>query len=332
MSVTLFAPLPLAERAALFSQLAALEQAGVPVDRAFAMLQLLPATQVRIAAASAHLAKGRNLASAGQLSGLFNALETTLLQAAQSAGSPAYLYQRLAKHYAQQAQHAKTLRSRLLLPAATLLVALLVQPLPRLVAGELSLLGYAWGVLQPLGLIAALYYWARGRLQRLQRPAAATHGRATDAWWLRVPLLGEAYARRNVRDYWETLGLLLEAGVPMFSAMPRALATLTNGQLRQDFYALQQRVLAGQSLALALRPMSFSGQPLLSGLVASGEASGTLAAALLSFAQRESTALASFQEQLATWLPRVAYLLVALWMAYSLLSGSGIGGMPAELR
>ena len=33
-------PLPLAERAALFSQLAALEQAGVPVERAFAMVQL----------------------------------------------------------------------------------------------------------------------------------------------------------------------------------------------------------------------------------------------------------------------------------------------------
>jgi type II secretory pathway component PulF len=330
MSSSTFAPLPLAERAALFSQLAALEQAGVPVDRAFSMLQLLPSTQTRINLAGAHIAKGRDLASAGECSGLFTALEVSLLQAAQSAGSPANLYQRLAKHYAQQAQHAKSLRSRLLLPAATLLLALLVQPLPRLVAGELSLLGYVWGVLQPLGLLAALYCWVRGRWQR---PPSLSAGRATDGWWLRVPLLGEAYARRNVRDYWETLGMLLEAGLPMFSAMPKALATLTNAQLRQDFFALQQRVLAGESLALALRPMSFAGQPLLSGLIVSGEASGTLAAALLSFAQRESAALASFQEQLAAWLPRLAYLLVALWMAYGLLSGGGIiSEMPAELR
>lgn len=330
MSSTAFTPLPLAERAALFGQLAALEQAGVPVDRAFAMLQLLPASQARVTATGAHIARGRDLASAGQCSGLFTALEVSLLQAAQSAGSPAYLYQRLAKHYAQQAQQAKSVRTRLLLPAATLLLALLVQPLPRLVAGELSLLGYAWGVLQPLGLLAALYYWARGRWQR---PPSLSAGRATDGWWLRVPLLGEAYARRNVRDYWETLGLLLEAGVPMFSALPKALATLTNAQLRHDFLTMQQRVLAGESLALALRPMTFAGQPLLSGLVASGEASGTLAAALLSFAQRESAALAGFQEQLATWLPRLAYLLVALWMAYGLLSGDGISSqMPAELR
>ncbi|MBX9912359.1 MAG: type II secretion system F family protein [Pseudomonadaceae bacterium] len=327
-----FVPLPLAERAALFSQLAALEQAGVPVDRAFAMLQLLPRTQLRISVAAQQLAKGRDLASAGQLSGLFTALEVSLLQAAQSAGSPAYLYQRLAKHYAQQAQHAKSVRSRLMLPAATLLLALLVQPLPRLVGAELSLLGYLWGVLQPLGVLAALYYWGRGRLQRLQRPAAQSAGRASDAWWLSVPLLGEAYARRNVRDYWETLGLLLEAGLPMFSAMPKALASLTNMQLRQDFFALQQRVLAGESLALALRPMSFPGQPLLSRLIVSGEASGTLAAALLRYAERESAVLASFQEQLAAWLPRLAYLLVALWMAYGLLSGGIIGELPTELR
>jgi type II secretory pathway component PulF len=330
--MTSLAPLPLAERAALFSQLAALEQAGVPVDRAFAMLQLLPATQARIAAASQQLAKGRDVAGAGQVSGLFTALEVTLLQAAQSAGSPAQLYQRLAKHYAQQAQHAKSVRSRLLLPAATLLLALLVQPLPSLISGQLSVLGYTWGVLQPLLLITALAYWLRGRIQRLQRPAPHARGRAKDGWWLRVPLLGEAYARRNVRDYFASLGLLLEAGLPMFSALPKALATLSNAQLRQDFCALQQRVLAGQSLAVALRPMHFAGQPLLLGLVVSGEASGNLGAALVHFAEGESVALASFQEQLASWLPRLAYLLVALWMAYGLLSGGGIiSELPAEL-
>jgi general secretion pathway protein F len=333
MSSPACASLPLAERAALFSQLAALEQAGVPVDRAFAMLQLLPATQTRIAAASQQLAKGRDVARAGQVSGLFTELEVTLLQAAQSAGSPAHLYQRLAKHYAQQAEHANSVRSRLLLPAATLLLALLVQPFPSLISGKLSVLGYAWGVLQPLLLIAALVYWLRGRLQRLQRPALRVSGRAADGWWLRVPLLGEAYARRNVRDYCATLGLLLEAGLPMFSALPKALATLSNAQLRQDFFALQQRVLAGESLAVALRPMSFAGQPLLAGLVVSGEASGSLATALLLFAERESVTLASFQEQLASWLPRLVYVLVALWMAYGLLNGGGIiSELPAELR
>ena len=324
MSAVSGAPLPLAERAALFSQLAALEQAGVPVDRAFAMLQLAPASQARVAAAGQQLAQGRDLAGAGQRSGLFSALDVTLLQAAQSAGSPARVYQRLARHYGQQAEQAKRLRSRLLLPAAMLLLALLVQPLPSVVSGMLSPAGYVWGVLQPLLLIALGFYCGRWCWQRLQAPAAPGSTSLLDAWLLRLPVLGAAHARGNVRDYVETLGLLLEAGLPMFSALPKALATLSNSLLRQDFLALQLRVLGGESLAVALRPLSFPGQPLLLGLIVSGEASGTLPASLLNYAERESLALASLQEQLATWLPRLAYVLVALWMAYGLLSGGGI--------
>lgn len=326
-------PLPLAERAALFSQLAALEQAGVPVERAFAMLQLLPASQARVAAAGQQIAKGRDLASAGQRSGLFSGLDVTLLQAAQSAGSPARVYQRLAKHYEQQAQQAKNLRSRLLFPAAILLLALLVQPLPSLVSGMLSPAGYVWGVLQPLLLIALLFYSGRRYWQRSQTPAALGSASLLDAWLLRLPVLGAAHARGNVRDYVETLGLLLEAGLPMFSALPKALATLSNSQLREDFLALQQRVLGGEPLAEALRPLAFPGQPLLLGLIVSGEASGTLPASLLNYAEHETLALASLQEQLATWLPRLAYLLVALWMAYGLLTGGGmVSQLPVELR
>lgn len=332
MSTTSGAPLSLAERAALFSQLAALEQAGVPVDRAFAMLQLLPASQVRIAATSQQIGKGRDLASAGLHSGLFTALDASLLQAAQSAGSPVRVYQRLASHYVQQAQQAKSLRSRLMLPAATLLLALLVQPLPSLLSGTLSLAGYIWGVLWPVLLIGGMFYWLRQRWQRSATPASG-HVSRLDVWLLRLPWLGAVHARRNVRDYVQTLGWLLEAGMPMFSTLPKALATLSNSLLREEFLSLQLRVLGGESLAVAIGTLNFPGQPLLRGLITSGEASGTLAASLLSFAERETLALASWQEQLSTWLPRLAYLLVVLWMAYGLLIGGGIvSQMPAELR
>jgi type II secretory pathway component PulF len=332
MSTAAGAPLSLAERATLFSQLAALEQAGVPVDRAFAMLQLLPASQVRIAATSQQIAKGRDLASAGLHSGLFTALDASLLQAAQSAGSPVRVYQRLASHYVQQAQQAKSLRSRLMLPAATLFLALLVQPLPSLLSGTLSLAGYIWGVLWPVLLIGGMFYWLRQRWQRSATPAAG-HASLLDVWLLRLPWLGAVDTRRNVRDYVQTLGWLLEAGMPMFSALPKALATLSNSLLREEFLSLQLRVLGGEPLAVAIGALNFPGQPLLRGLITSGEASGTLAASLLSFAERETLALASWQEQLRTCLPRLAYLLVVLWMTYGLLIGGGIvSQMPTELR
>lgn len=325
-------PLSSGERASLFAQLAAMEKAGLPLDRALATLQLPAPVQKRVEAMLRLQAQGRDLAAAGLRAGLFSALEFTLLQAALSAGSPARLYERLAQSHAHKAAQAKALQARLLMPAAVLVLALLIQPLPSLVGGSLSPGGYLWGVLQPLLVLAALFFLGRQMLRRLAQPAASARVRALDAWLLRVPLFGQAHARGNARDCFESLGLMLEAGLPMFEALPKACATLGNSQLRRDFLAMQQRVQAGAPLAQAMLPLDFPGKPQLASLVRTGEASGTLPATLLAYAARESQALADFQAQLATWLPRLVYVAVSLWMAYGLLTGGGFAPrLPAEL-
>ncbi|MEN0105778.1 MAG: type II secretion system F family protein [Pseudomonas sp.] len=330
MPATPAKPLPYAERALLFSQLAALENAGMPVASAFKTLQLSPATQKRVELAARLLQQGKDVAAAGRASALFSPLEVTLLHAAQSAGSPARVYQRLADSYSLRAQQIKTLRSRLLMPIGVLLLGLLVQPLPELVAGTLSLGGYCWGVAYPLLGLAVVGWLGKQLLARLEKPAplAAT---AADAWMLQVPLLGSAYSRRNTRDYFESLGLMLEAGLPLFEAMPKAAATVSNHALRRQFTAMQQRVLHGEPLARAMAPMTFIGRPQLMNLVAAGEASGTLPQTLLAYASRESQTLASAQDSLLTWLPRLLYIGVAGWMAYSLIIGGGVPPMPEGL-
>lgn len=325
-------PLPLQQRAELFSHLGAMEQAGVPVSQALSSLSLGPTWQAAIARLQREVAAGRSLAVAGRVSGLLSPLEVNLLQAAEQAGSPERLYQRLASQYAEQARQRQAMQARLYLPGATLLLALLIQPLPALVGGSLSVAGYLWSVLQPLLWLAlAVWGWAQLRRQGEQGLLATNRGLATIG--LRLPLVGVSLARRAVRDYFTSLGLLLEAGVALFEAMPLAAASLGNAALREDFMALQARVVAGQPLAQALQNMTFPGQPQLRALVASGEASGTLPAVLLAFAQRQGQQQASFEEQLATWLPRLAYLLVALWMAHGLITGGGIGpSVPPDLR
>ncbi|MEO4047782.1 type II secretion system F family protein [Pseudomonas sp. CAU 1711] len=318
--------LPFAERAQLFAQLAALERAGVPLLSALAGLQLGPASRARVQRLSRWLEDGRELAGAGCQAGLFTPLEASLIRAAQSAGSPARLFERLADSHARRAAQGAALRARLLLPGGVLLLALLIQPLPALIGGSLGPFAYFWGVLQPLVLLAAL--WLLGR-QLWRRQQASTR---PGAWPGRLPLLGRALRRRNVRDFFESLGLLLEAGVPMFEALPKALATLDDAELRRAFAGLQVRLQAGQTLAQALQLLDFPGKTQLAALVCSAEAGGALPATLLSYAARESAALEDFQQQLAVWLPRLIYLLVALWMAYGLLGGPGVAPrLPAGL-
>ena len=75
-------PLPLAARANLFAHLATMEQAGLPADKAFALLRLPAAGQARLDAARKLIARGVDIADAGLRSGLFSHVEARCVRAA----------------------------------------------------------------------------------------------------------------------------------------------------------------------------------------------------------------------------------------------------------
>ena len=129
-------PLPLRLRAELFTQLAQLETSGLPFDRSLALLQIGDESAARLHAMKQRVARGEVLAMAGEKSGVFTRLEARLIHAAWNAGSPAGVYRRLAELYTQRAMQLATMKSRMALPAIVLLMALLIQPLPTVSAGQ----------------------------------------------------------------------------------------------------------------------------------------------------------------------------------------------------
>lgn len=322
MPATPQSPLALADRAQLFTHLAAMEQAGMPADKSFALLELPLAAQASLTRMRQQLSQGQDLASAGQRAGLFTALEVTLLQATLSAGSPATLYRRLAEGYRQKARNAAALRSRLWMPALVFAIALFIQPLPRLVDGSLGVGAYLWTCLQPLLLVVGGVWLVRQGLAWLMSARPSSRRDQAERLLLALPLFGVFQRRCAARDFFESLGLMLEAGVPMFDALPKAVATIGNAWLRAGFVGAQRRVLAGESLAQALQPLDFPDKSQALGLIRSGEGSGALPAMLLRHAQSETRAVDAFQEQMAVWAPRLVYGLLLLWMAHGLLSGS----------
>lgn len=318
-------------RAQLFAHLAAMEKAGVPVTQALLSVSLPGGSKAALSSLQAQIASGSDMASAGLRSGVFTPLDSTLLRAAQASGCLAAVYQRLAERYSHRAQQGAAVKSRLLLPAAVLVLALFIQPLPALVDGQLSIAGYLWGVLWPVLALGTLYALGRGLYRRRERAPAATAS-PLDALLVGVPVFGTALLRRNLRDFFESLGLMLEAGMPMLDALPKACAVIRHAPLRKRFSGVQLAVQRGQSLAQALASLDFPGHGLALGLIRTGEASGTLPASLLNYAGVETHKLDSLTEQLATWLPRALYAGVMLWMAYGLLTGAGFGPrLPAAL-
>jgi general secretion pathway protein F len=317
-------PLPYRTRGLLYTQLAQMEVAGLPFDKAAALLELTPAAAPRVAAMKKMSARGIDPATAGERSGLFTKFEARLVRAALSAGSPATMYRRLADFYTQRAMQLATIKSRLMMPAFVLLMALCIQPLPALVSGAIGPGGYVLAVLRPIVVLAVLFFGGRMWWGHLCRRAADSE---FATMLLRVPLFGPLAVRRSVRDFFESLALMLEAGISMLDALPAALEAVEIGAVKHDFAQIAPRIENGAALAGALAGLAYltrenHGQRLIE-FVTAGEASGTLPEMVMRHTRMETEAINDLYLQLADWTPRLLYGLIMLWMAYGLLTGGG---------
>ncbi len=304
-------------RADLYAQLAQMEMAGLPFAQALSVMSLPPPAQVRLEVMQQLVKKGGDVAAAGERSGLFTSLEARLIRASLNAGSPANMYRRLADYYTDRAAQLATMKSRMALPAFMFMAALVIQPLPALVGGSLGIGGYLWGVLRPMLLIAAAIYGLR-LLAGSEKKASGK------SFYQSVPIYAPIFVRRNLRDFFESLGLMLEAGVSMLDALPAALDTVEDGDIRRALAKIRVRIEKGAPLAVALSGISYIHDERVIQFTQTGEASGTLPEMLLRHTKLETDIINSFFEQLAAWMPRIIYAAVALWIAYGLLTGGGM--------
>jgi general secretion pathway protein F len=302
-------PLPFGLRAELFLQLSRLEQAGLPYDRALAAMALPPPAAPRLKAMQALSARGIDAAKAGEQSGLFTGLEARLVRAALNAGSPAPTYQRLAEHYSQRARQGAVMKSRLMLPAFVLAIALLVQPLPALVSGTIGMKGYAWQVIWPVLLIAALVAVMRWVVMSFPQ---------------RVPIYGPIFVRTNLRDFFESLALMLEAGVPLIEALPAAIDTVAARDIRGELTRARRQIEQQRTFAAAMEGVSYLRGSRVLAFAHTGEESGKLPEMLMRHAAMESEDIGHFYEQVAAWLPRIVYSLVAIKIIVGIFSSGGV--------
>lgn len=321
-------PLSYRLRADLFTHLAVMEKSGLPAHKAFELLRLPRDGQQRLVIMRRLLAKGSDPATAGLRSHLFSHAEAAMVKAALQAGSPAATYQRLADSHGAKASQLAAIKSRSLLPAVMLLVALGVAPLPDLVSGRIGAGGYLWQIVRPLMLLAVVVLGGRRAINwfRSGTPSPARAG--VDRFLLQLPLFGPMHARAVRRDFIESLAMQLEAGLPVFEALPLSLPTANNSILRAQFARLLPMLKEGTTLAQAFISLGIADLQQLTESVRTGEASGSLPEMLFRHVRRETEAIDLFQQQLADWVPRIFYAGVAVWMATRILAGHSAMPMP----
>ena len=302
-----------------------MEEAGIPYAQAVATLRVPTPAANRLQAMKALAARGVDAAKAGEQSGLFTKFEARLVRAALAAGSPARTYRRLADYYTRRAQQWTAIKSRLALPGVVLAIALIIQPLPGLVTGRVSVAGYAWQVTWPVLLIAAVVAFLRWTAAQ----GVAAKGKSL---YQRIPIYGPIFVRSNLRDYFDSLALMLEAGVSMLEALPAATDAVSDGDIRRQLANVRRRVEQRATFASALEQVPYlRGSPVLA-FAHTGEQSGTLPEMLTRHAAMETQAIGHFYEQLAAWLPRIIYALVAIKVAAGIFSsGAFAPHVPTDL-
>lgn len=322
-------PMKVGVRADLFSQLATIEDAGLPFDQALSLVHLPPRERRRLAGTRKWIKLG--IAEAGLKGGLFTSIEAALLRAAAASGSPSRTYRLLSDHYARRAIRAKVMKSRMMLPAVMLVIAVFIRPLPNLVAGTLTWGGYLLKYLLPL-IAAGGAAWLLGDSSQRWQAARAlrdTLGRIIPL----VPLFGPIQVRRNVRDFFDTLALLLDAGMPILDALPMALSIVRNQTLRNTLSQIKPRIEAGASFTQAVSELSFPGHTHACALIAPGEASGALPQMLRRYSEAEAAAINRFDDLVAEWVPRIAYTSTALLIGYGMIQSGALGPvLPQGLR
>ncbi len=313
--------LSLSQQANLFLQLKNLEIAGFPAIQACTLLLKTEKTLTQpLQLMAAYLNAGQPIASAAYKSGLFTSNQYSLVQAAEASGQLAEIYGRLFQHYSKLASRVKKIQARLYLPVFMMVAGIFIQPLPALVTQQIQLDEYLFST------VGCLLQIAVGVALLINLPTLVKILGVESAWHrliLTMPLIGNWLIKREIHQFIFLLALLLQAGLAFSEALPKAIASIKNSQLRAAFQPAIKNAQRGDSVYAVLSAVAVMPQTTLQ-IINSSEHSGKLAQGLLHLSQLEGETIALADDALAEWLPRLVYAVIAGGMAYSL-TGSPIG-------
>ncbi|MEO7600295.1 MAG: type II secretion system F family protein [Opitutus sp.] len=214
------------------------------------------------------LSEGAPLSRAmGEFPAVFDSSTINLIQAGEATGSLNDTLARLIAHLHEQRELRSQLMTALAYPIFMMFVAsgvilfFLFFLLPRLqtlltsLGGELPLstkllVGLAYfalhyGVFVVLALVIGSVAFWRWRQTEAGRAA-------TDAWLLRLPLVGPFVVARTVLAFSQTLSVLLANGITAAEALRMTERQISNRVHRRAFDEATDRVLEGEALSLAL--------------------------------------------------------------------------------
>ncbi len=284
--MAIFKPLSYSYRADLFSALSKLEQAGIPIDAALSTIKLDDPIPARLTQMRKLLANNKDIGTAGYQSGLFTSIEAELIKVAVATGSPANTYTRLSQIYSEKAKLKAQFKSQMNTPILMIILSAIAQGIiDSLKDSSHSLL---WSVGKPIILLVIFYQLVSRFNEWLEDLPSSPLRNSIERLLTTAPFVKKLVIKQNTTNFFESLAMMLEAGLTLQESLPKATQTMGNLIIRREFSKILPQVKMDKSLSQSMTKLNFIENKNLLGLIIVGETTGTLPKTLSRFAATEN--------------------------------------------
>lgn len=309
----------LSQRSAFYNELGKLLLAGFPFLKSIeTLLAARPSGVVRqtLQRLRAAVASGANITDAFSKPGMpFHSMEVSLIAACERSGQLHRGCEFLSKYFARLDATRRAIWKRAAYPLFILHFGVVMLAIPRLFQGEPAIKVFG-GVAVALGgfYVAAASFYAVFRM--IHRAGSVVD--PADALLRAVPLIGAIHKSLALSRFCTTFQMQLDAGVNVMDSLISAASASESALIKTAIRQMLPGVRDGRQVGSELAATRAFPAEFTRGFVV-GEQTGTVDSVLLSTADEHQTRAMNGIDTLAEWIPRVIYLIIALYIGWSII-------------
>lgn len=308
-----------ARMAEMYRQLAQLTTAGLPLETALKQIHRHPPARTfrrPLQTVLDGLRAGKTFSDALAGTGRWiPEFDLALLKAGEHSGRLDQCFKLLAEYHMERAQIARNAIIDLAYPVFLLHFAVFILGIPQLVRHwRVDLyLGQVFSVLAPLYALSFLVLYA------LQDRHGERLRAVVEAALRAIPVVGVARRDLALARLAMALEALLNAGYPIDKSWVLAASASGSPAIKRVVLSWKGRLDAGQTPGDALRASAIFPDTFVN-LYCSGEVSGKLDESLRELARIYTEDGRRRMRMVATWIPRLIYIGIMLWVAYQIVT------------
>jgi type IV pilus assembly protein PilC len=247
----------------------------------------------------------------------FKPLDVNIVDAGEKSGNLGFMIQQLSHWYGFTNKMGRTIRSGLMLPVLIIHAAAILIPFINMIGGmingDATITQYIFAVLRfvanfyiPVAVILGIIYLTpqRGPIRWI-----------FDMLISRIPLLGGAIKNLGLSRYCRVFALTIESGIPIHECSEIAADSTLNANVKRMFRRVPECTKQGMPASAGFSrevPRQFIE------IWRVGEETGDIDKSAMKLADNYAERAENRLAALATWLPRIIYFILMLYMAHTI--------------